>query len=56
MAKLLITTASGPDDATRASIGFHIALNGAAKNHIETSITPVIYAAMVMEADRNISF
>ena len=38
MAKLLITTASGPDDPTRASIGFHIAVNGAVKNQIETSI------------------
>lgn len=38
MAKLLITTLTGPNDATRASIPFHIAVNGAAKNGTETAI------------------
>lgn len=38
MAKLLITTVAGPDDPTRASLGFHMAVNGAVKNEIETSI------------------
>jgi predicted peroxiredoxin len=38
MAKLLITTVAGPDDPTRASLGFHMAANGAVKNQIETSI------------------
>lgn len=38
MAKLLITTLVGPADPTRASLGFHMAVNGAAKNEIETSI------------------
>lgn len=38
MAKLLITTLCGPSDATRASIPFHIAVNGAAKNGTETAM------------------
>ncbi|MBI2773270.1 MAG: hypothetical protein HYX56_02085 [Chloroflexi bacterium] len=38
MAKLLITTLTGPNDPTRASIPFHIAVNGAAKNGTETAI------------------
>ena len=38
MAKLLITTLVGPSDPTRASIPFHIAVNGAAKNGTETAI------------------
>lgn len=38
MAKLLITTLVGPSDATRASIPFHVAVNGAAKNGTETAI------------------
>jgi len=38
MAKLLITTLVGPADPTRASLGFHMAVNGAVKNQIETSI------------------
>ncbi len=38
MAKLLITTLVGPSDPTRASLSFHMAVNGAVKNGIETSI------------------
>lgn len=38
MAKLLVTTLVGPGDPTRASIPFHIAVNGAAKNGTETAI------------------
>ncbi len=38
MAKLLITTLVGPSDPTRASIPFHMAVNGAAKNGTETAI------------------
>lgn len=38
MAKLLITTLVGPGDPTRASIPFHIAVNGAAKNGTETAM------------------
>lgn len=36
--KLLITTLVGPSDATRASIPFHMAVNGAAKNVSGTEI------------------
>lgn len=38
MAKLLITVVAGPADPTRASLGFHMAVNGAVKNQIDTSI------------------
>jgi len=38
MAKLLVTTLVGPGDPTRASIPFHMAVNGAAKNGTETAI------------------
>jgi len=38
MAKLLITTLVGPADPTRASIPFHMAVNGAAKNGTETAM------------------
>lgn len=38
MAKLLITTLCGPSDATRASIPFHMAVNGAAKNGTECAV------------------
>jgi len=38
MAKLLITTLVGPADPTRASIPFHMAANGAAKNGTDTAI------------------
>ncbi len=38
MAKLLVTCVVGPDDPTRASLGFHMAVNGAAKIEIETTI------------------
>lgn len=38
MAKLFITTLVGTADATRASIPFHLAVNGAAKNGIEVSV------------------
>ncbi len=38
MSTLLITTLVGPNDPTRASLGFHMAVNGAVKNQIDTSI------------------
>jgi predicted peroxiredoxin len=38
MVRLLITTLAGPSDPTRASIPFHIAVNGAAKNGTDTAI------------------
>ncbi|MGH2500318.1 MAG: hypothetical protein ACRDF0_09555 [Candidatus Limnocylindria bacterium] len=49
MAKLLITTLVGPGDATRASIPFHIAVNGAAKNGTETAIAIAGDAAELMK-------
>lgn len=38
MATLLITTVAGPNDPTRASLGFHMAVNGAAKNGVDTRV------------------
>jgi predicted peroxiredoxin len=38
MMKLLISTAVGPQDPTRASIPFHIALNGAVATNAECGI------------------
>ncbi len=38
MAKLLITVVTGPEDPTRVSLGFHMAVNGAVKNQIDTSV------------------
>lgn len=38
MTKLLISTAVGPHDATRASIPFHIALNGAIATNTDCAI------------------
>lgn len=49
MAKLLITTTSGPVDPTRASLGFHMAVNGAVKNEIETSLAIVGDAAELLK-------
>ena len=49
MATLLITTVVGPLDPTRASLAFHMAVNGAAKNEIETSIATVGDAAELLK-------
>ena len=38
MAKLLIIGATGPDDPTRASLPFHIAVNGAAASGVESDV------------------
>lgn len=38
MPKLLICTSTGPADATRASLPFHIALNGAVATGVECGI------------------
>jgi predicted peroxiredoxin len=38
MAKLFITTLVGAADPTRASIPFHLATNGAAKNGVDTTV------------------
>ena len=41
MAKLLIVTSTGPGDPTRASIPFHIAVNGAAAGGQECAVALV---------------
>ncbi len=38
MPALLIVTAAGPEDPTRATIPFHIAINGARKSDTEVGI------------------
>jgi predicted peroxiredoxin len=38
VAKLLIIASTGPDDPTRASIPFHIAVNGAAAAGMECEV------------------
>jgi predicted peroxiredoxin len=38
MAKLFITTLVGAADQTRASIPFHLAVNGAAKTGVDASV------------------
>jgi predicted peroxiredoxin len=38
MPRLLITSSTGPEDPTRASIPFHIAANGAAATGIDCAI------------------
>jgi predicted peroxiredoxin len=38
MSGLLIVAATGPNDATRASIPFHIAANGAGPSNVEVAI------------------
>ena len=38
MPGLLIVAATGPGDATRASIPFHIAANGAGPAHVEVAV------------------
>lgn len=49
MTKLLITTLVGPNDPTRASIPFHIAVNGAAKAGIEVTMALVGDATELMK-------
>jgi predicted peroxiredoxin len=51
MAKLLITTLVGPTDPTRSSLGFHMAVNGAVKNQIETSIAMAGDAIELLKPD-----
>lgn len=38
MSKLVISSATGPADATRASIPFHIAVNGAAASNVDAAL------------------
>ncbi len=38
MAKLLITTSTGPSDPTGASVPLHVALNGAVKSGVDVAV------------------
>ena len=49
MVKLLVTTLAGPADPTRASVPFHLATNGAAKNGIETAICLIADATELLK-------
>lgn len=51
MPKLLISTAVGPGDPTRASVPFHMATNGAAKAGVECGIAIAGDAAELMKRD-----
>jgi predicted peroxiredoxin len=48
---LLIVTSAGPEDATRASIAFHIAVNGARPNGTEVAIALAGDAAELVKPD-----
>jgi len=48
---LLIVTASGPEDPTRASVAFHIAANGAKPNGTEVAIALAGDAAELVKPD-----
>ena len=49
MATLLITTTIGASDPTRASLGYHMAVNGAVKNGIDTRIAVAADAADLLK-------
>jgi predicted peroxiredoxin len=51
VAQLLIVTATGPQDATRASIPFHIAANGAAASAVECEVALAGDATELLKAD-----
>jgi predicted peroxiredoxin len=51
MAKLLIVASTGPSDPTRASIPFHIAVNGAAAAGMECGIALAGDAADLMKQE-----
>ncbi len=51
MSGLLIVTATGPVDPTRASIAFHIAVNGARPNGTEVGIALAGDAAELVKPD-----
>lgn len=51
MAKLLITTRTGPSDPTGASVPLHIALNGAVKSGVEVAVAFAGDAAEVLKPD-----
>ena len=48
---LLIVAASGPEDPTRASIPFHIAVNGAKPSGVEVAIALAGDAAELVKPD-----
>lgn len=51
MAGLLIVTAAGPDEPTRASVPFHIAANGATPAGVEVAIALAGDAAELLKPD-----
>lgn len=51
VAGLLIVTAAGPEEPTRASVPFHIAANGATPAGVEVSIALAGDAAELMKPD-----
>jgi predicted peroxiredoxin len=51
VAGLLIVTAAGPEDPTRASIAFHIAVNGARPAGTEVAIALAGDAAELVKPD-----
>jgi predicted peroxiredoxin len=51
MAGLLIVTATGPQDATRASVPFHIAVNGAKPAGTEVAVALAGDAAELVKPD-----
>ena len=51
MPKLLISTATGPSDPTRASIAFHIAANGAGPTNTDCGIVLMGDAAELVKQE-----
>ncbi len=51
MSGLLIVTATGPEDPTRASVAFHIAVNGAKPAGTEVAIALAGDAAELVKPD-----
>jgi predicted peroxiredoxin len=51
MAGLLIVTSTGPEDPTRASIPFHIAVNGAKPNGTEVAVALAGDSAELLKPD-----
>ena len=51
MGGLLIVTATGPEEPTRASVPFHIAVNGAKPNGTEVAIALAGDAADLVKPD-----
>ncbi|HUE67340.1 MAG TPA: hypothetical protein VMP38_04090 [Candidatus Acidoferrum sp.] len=51
MAGLLIVTATGPEEPTRATVPFHIAVNGAKPNGTEVAIALAGDAADLVKPD-----